>query len=748
MTTVAAVRWLARRVIGGLWVAVLIGSGPAVTAAATPEPVLDSMRAQALEAAQRRQSLSPAQRKVASQIVRYAWPEEIPRARIQGALAGPPDVPWHQAGRLHVIVTVTGTASADIATLRSVGLEIEIVNARFGLVQGWIADAAVAAFADMEIVKGVSPAWPAEHTVGSVTSEGDHASRADLVRQLGYDGTGVVVGVISGGIDSLANAQATGDLGAVTVPSGCQRVSGNDEGTAMLEIVHDLAPGATLLFSSDGDSPLAFIDAVNCLKAAGADVIVDDVVFFSEPAFEDGPIAQTVREAVQAGVSYFTSAGNFAQVHVEQSYCPGPDALHDFGCGTGSVAVGMIVPPGGQVVCSLQWNDPFGGSTNDYDLLAVDTLGDLLAASTNVQDGTQDPFELVAWANPLPFSVEVHVGIALFSGAARLLDLFCPMPSEAPGSLFFVTPNPGGSIFGHAAVPKVVSVAAVDVMTPGLATIESYSSEGPVDVFFPTPEIRAKPDIASFDDVSTTVPVFIPFRGTSAAAPHAAAIAALLLSKNPSLTPGQVQSMLTSNAVDIGAPGFDDAAGFGRLDALAALGLPTATSTTTTSTFARPTTSSPTSSTATTLVSTSTTLASTSSTTLPPCDPTDCDGNVCTVGDRCVAGVCQAGNVVTPGQASGFVFDRTHAAAAACAGDQAKVVKKIVRPLMRVGSLLRQAGGAPSAKKLRRRLGQARGAAGQAQRQFAKAQGKLSSNCVASLTTATTSAGTELSCLP
>jgi hypothetical protein len=98
----------------------------------------------------------------------------------------------------------------------------------------------------------------------------------------------------------------------------------------------------------------------------------------------------------------------------------------------------MIVPPGGQILCVLQWNDRFGGSANDYDLLAVDTLGDLLAGSLNVQDGTQDPFELLAWANPLPFSVEVHVGIVLFSGAARLLDLFCSLRKggglvDAPG---------------------------------------------------------------------------------------------------------------------------------------------------------------------------------------------------------------------------------------------------------------------------------------------------------------------------
>jgi hypothetical protein len=218
MTTVTTVRWMARRVIGGLCVAVLVGSVPAVAPAAMPGPVLDSMRAQALEAAQRKESLSPAQRKVASHILGYAWPEAIPRARTLGPLEGSPEVPWHAAGRLHVVVRVTGTASADTVALHAAGLEIEIVNHRFSLVQGWVAEGAVPAIASLEIVKAISPAWPAEHSAGSVTTEGDHASRADLVRQLGYDGSGVTVGVISDGIDSLAVSQASGDLPSVTVP--------------------------------------------------------------------------------------------------------------------------------------------------------------------------------------------------------------------------------------------------------------------------------------------------------------------------------------------------------------------------------------------------------------------------------------------------------------------------------------------------------------------------------------------------
>src|SRR5262249_49789921 len=158
-------------------------------------------------------------------------------------LAQPPAEFPQSADRVQVIVDVTETAPEDVKALKAAGLQIEIVNDRFHLVQGWIEAGAVSALAELEIVRSVSPAVPAEHNVGSVTSQGDGASRANLVRQLGYDGRGVVVGVISNGIDSLAVSQASGDLPSVVVPPDPRcRWGREDEGTAMLEIVHDLAP--------------------------------------------------------------------------------------------------------------------------------------------------------------------------------------------------------------------------------------------------------------------------------------------------------------------------------------------------------------------------------------------------------------------------------------------------------------------------------------------------------------------------
>src|SRR5262249_50982341 len=214
----------------------------------------------------------------------------------------PPEAPppWQQGTWLHVYVHLRATTQDAVDALRTRGLAIELVSHDFAIAQGWITPTDLPGVADLDVVAAITPVLPGFPQIGSVTSEGDAASRANLVRAQGYNGTGVTVGVISDGINSLASAQATGDLGSVTVPPGCQAGSG-DEGTGMLEIVHDLAPGARLLFSTGAPGFLTFINSVNCLRAAGATVIVDDESYFDQPFFQDGQAASTVLSAVQAG---------------------------------------------------------------------------------------------------------------------------------------------------------------------------------------------------------------------------------------------------------------------------------------------------------------------------------------------------------------------------------------------------------------------------------------------------------------
>ncbi|HND55993.1 MAG TPA: S8 family serine peptidase, partial [Pirellulaceae bacterium] len=144
--------------------------------------------------------------------------------------------------------------------------------------------------------------------------------------------------------------------------------------------------------------------------------------------------------------------------------------------------------------------------------------------------------------------------------------------------------SPAGTIFGHAAAASAVAVGAVPFYSP--STIEPYSSLGDVTIFFDkqgtrlgTPVVRQKPDIAAPDDVNTTffgsdsshdADTQPNFAGTSAAAPHAAAVAALIWDVNPHLTRDELVDVLRTTAVDLGAAGRDNVFGVGRIDAEAA----------------------------------------------------------------------------------------------------------------------------------------------------------------------------------
>jgi subtilisin family serine protease len=120
---------------------------------------------------------------------------------------------------------------------------------------------------------------------------------------------------------------------------------------------------------------------------------------------------------------------------------------------------------------------------------------------------------------------------------------------------------------------EVLSVAAVNASTP--TQIEPYSARGPGLIIFSAPELRNVPNITAVDGVETRVGrlgfLSNPFTGTSAAAPHVAAIAALVIERNPTLTSEEIRTLLTSTAVDESAPGFEFAFGYGLVDAFAAV---------------------------------------------------------------------------------------------------------------------------------------------------------------------------------
>ena len=187
----------------------------------------------------------------------------------------------NEEGSIQTYIHVLTFGPEERAQLESNEVIIEIVNEKLRIIQAWIPFNRIYEIARLPFVKRIKAPSYATPRVGSVTTEGDTILRADEIRALGYDGSGVKVGVISNGVDHLASAQAINDLPPnITIQT---YAGSDDEGTAMLEIVHDLAPGAELGFCGGfgaNGTTLEMIRCVNDLAGVfGADIIVDDLVF-------------------------------------------------------------------------------------------------------------------------------------------------------------------------------------------------------------------------------------------------------------------------------------------------------------------------------------------------------------------------------------------------------------------------------------------------------------------------------------
>src|SRR3989337_1884414 len=216
-----------------------------------------------------------------------------------------PLVKVDKSGNIQTYIYMENMDQENISKLESMNVKIEIVNSKYNLIQAWVPFDEVEEVASLNFVKKITPPSYGILRTGSVNSEGDGVMGSDDVRrELGFDGTGVRVGVISDGVDSIESSNATGDL-----PDRDNIIIGNqgkgDEGTALLEIIHDIAPGSELAFSSAFSPSVRlftsaeFINAIGFLaNDANVDIIVDDFGFLDEPYFQDGMVAQAVKDAI------------------------------------------------------------------------------------------------------------------------------------------------------------------------------------------------------------------------------------------------------------------------------------------------------------------------------------------------------------------------------------------------------------------------------------------------------------------
>ena len=595
-----------------LLLGLVLGGSPAL-ADGTPTGTADQQIEALLAAKEQR---TPAQRKVSSQLLVAA--EQLAEAEAEGS-GQPPEADGSRQPRgsvppgrqqaadpdsvteleLVMVDIRANVTAAVLARIRALGgtvinsvPERRAIRARLPL-------AAVEQLAALDAVQFIRPADEAV-TRKDNTSEGVAAHLVNQARTTySVTGAGIGIGVLSDGVDTLAERQKTGDVPArVTVLPG-QEGTGR-EGTAMLEIVHDLAPGAELYFATGFTGQAQFAANIEALCEAGADVIVDDIGYFLEANFQDGIIAQGVNAATEGGCYFFSAAGNDGNLNDgtsgvwEGDYAAGTPLTvegetlgvrHDFGS---DQEENPVVEEAFYGTVVLQWADPLGGSENDYDLFLVDGDGNVIASSTNTQDGAQDPFE------------SISTGFFAYSDARLVIvkvkgdDLYLRLQTFNT-KLEIAT---AGNTWGHPAAENAMGVAQVHVrdaggdggVFDGTEDVASSSSDGPRRVFFQPGgtaitagnfsstggRVVQKPDLTAAGCVSTATPRFATFCGTSAAAPHAAAIAALMLEAaggpaHLDLEALRTAMTATTAVLDIEAPLVDRDSGAGIVMAPGAL---------------------------------------------------------------------------------------------------------------------------------------------------------------------------------
>ena len=453
------------------------------------------------------------------------------------------------------------------------------------------------------------PFYPAINNVGTVLTQGDKSLRSDFVKG-GYNifGEGVNIGVISNSFNTkkVNNLDQEG-LGNVTVLKDLT-VNATDEGRAMLEIVRDIAPQANLFFRTGVLGPEDMVTGIKELKNRECNVIVDDVTYITEPFFRDGQVAQAVNAVVSEGVTYFTSAGNFGSAsYTSPAFKPvnAPRGItglaHDFG--GGDIFQNISLKPGTYTIV-LQW-DELGPARTDLDIYLTEIDGANLLGYNRVNTGGE-PIEV------LPFTVsgtgaKTNIMITRASGTTTPRFKYIVFR----GSLGFHINEYGvegsSTITGHANAAGAITVGAVRFdKTPAFGKdlkIMSYSSTGGTPIAGET-ELRQKPDITAPNGVNTSVDLgngdwddedanqpgiddeeqnWPNFFGTSAAAPHAAAVAALLIQANEMynhepdavadpMSRDDIWEKLTSTALDDDSiSGVDHIMGHGFIQADAAM---------------------------------------------------------------------------------------------------------------------------------------------------------------------------------
>jgi subtilisin family serine protease len=411
----------------------------------------------------------------------------------------------------------------------------------------------------------------------AVESQGVSLTGADTYHNANYDGTGVKVAVVDVGFQYLSDAISNHELPSNVVKIDCTGAScvssdfsseTDNHGTAVAEVIHDMAPGALLYLIKVADK-LDLSDAKDYAIQNGIRIINLSGGYLNQN-FYDGlcwssNAVCTANDAHAHNILWVNSAGNESRRHYEAEFSD-PDGNGWHNVSGSSETIKIFAHDGDTVKVYLTW-DAWPTTNEDYDLYLYDSSNVEVDHSLNSQIGTE-PTEYISYLVPTNQGGDYYLAIKKINATSNhLLELYSvnhDLPSAVGSS--------ASSLLNPADAASVLAVGAISYSNWNTGPQELFSSQGP------TTDNRIKPDIMGPDNVSNFIEGI--FVGTSASSPHVAGAAALILQKNPGISVDQLRESLTSTAIDMGIQGKDNIYGYGRLNLNINAAIPSSTGTT------------------------------------------------------------------------------------------------------------------------------------------------------------------------
>ncbi len=488
-----------------------------------------------------------------------------------------------------VLVDVSTTADPVATQQRLEDLGMRNTARSSNLVGGWLPVAALAQVAQLPGLNQVRASMPRTRAAsGAVALQGDFVQGTAALRTQypSLTGQGLTIGVVSDSFNCYAyyaahgptaqgngyngyapnsfTATQAGDIASGALPANVtvveeaecsnygapQQVPFSDEGRAMAQILHVVAPGAQLAFRTAANSEADFAAGITQLQQLGAKIIVDDIGYPDEPFFQDGVVAQAIEAAAQQGVAYFSAAGNDWRNSFETTapafVLQGSRHLLNFDTSgaTTSTALPVTIPPvapGEYVLLSVQWDQPYvtgapgspgAANTLNFCIESANPGADWVAQNngpaervsypvcTGANSVGADPWLILAVGNPASATAPtpqetLTLSIALVSGVTPGRVKFLLSDNGLGATInSFSTYSP--TIQGHPnAIGAVAVAAAMYYQTPACGTspavLEPYSSYGADPILFDShgvllamPVNRGKPDLTAPDAINDT----------------------------------------------------------------------------------------------------------------------------------------------------------------------------------------------------------------------------------------------------